>query len=236
MPELTFEVERAEVISHSASPLVALKLRLTNCNPEEIIHTVALRCQIQIEVTRRKYTTEDQARLRDLFDEPSRWGQTLKNLLWTHSNIVVPSFRGSTAVDLPVPCTFDFNVAATKYFDGLADGEVPICLQFSGTVFYANGEGELQVAPISWDKEARFRLPVKVWRDMMQFYYPNSAWLCLHKDAFERLYQYKVRHGIPSWEEVIESIVPCEAKILEGKGQDGLDENIEDEEAESVDR
>jgi hypothetical protein len=236
MPELTFQVERAEVIPHSASPLVALKLRLTNCNPEEVIHTVALRCQIQIEVTRRKYTPEDQARLRDLFGEPSRWGQTLRNLLWTHANIVVPSFRGSTVVDLPVPCTFDFNVAATKYFDGLADGEVPICLQFSGTVFYANGEGGLQVAPISWDKEARFRLPVKVWRDMMQSYYPNSAWLCLHKDAFERLYQYKVRHGIPSWEEVIESIVPLEAKVLEDKEQDGLKENMKDEKAETVDR
>ncbi len=236
MPELTFQVERAEVISHSASPLVALMLRLTNCNPEEVIHTVALRCQIQIEVTRRKYGKDDQARLRDLFGEPSRWGQTLKNLLWTHANIVVPSFRGSTVVDLPVPCTFDFNVAATKYFDGLADGEVPICLQFSGTVFYANGEGGLQVAPISWDKEARFRLPVKVWRDMMQSYYPNSAWLCLHKDAFERLYQYKVRHGIPSWEEVIDSIVPLEAKEPEGKEQDGLKENMKDEKAEIVDR
>jgi uncharacterized protein DUF6084 len=236
MPELTFQVERAEVISHSASPSLALKLRLTNFNPEEVIHTVALRCQIQIEVTRRKYTTEDQARLRDLFDEPSRWGQTLKNLLWTHANIVVPSFRGTTVVDLPVPCTFDFNVAATKYFDGLADGEVPICLQFSGTVFYANGEGGLQVAPISWDKEARFRLPVNVWRDMMQSYYPNSAWLCLHKDAFERLYQYKVRHGIPSWEEVIERIVPAEAKELESKEQHGLKENVRDEKVETVNR
>jgi hypothetical protein len=141
MPELSFQVECAEVVPHAASPLLAFRLRLTNSNPEETIHTVALRCQIQIEVTRRKYTQEDQVRLRDLFDEPSRWGQTLKNLLWTHANIVVPSFLGTTVADLPVPCTFDFNVAATKYFDGLADGEVPLCLQFSGTVFYAGAEG-----------------------------------------------------------------------------------------------
>ena len=100
---------------------------------------------------------------------------------------MVPSFQGTTVADIPVPCTFDFNVAATKYFHGLADGDVPVCLQFSGTVFYAAPEGGLQVAPISWDKEARFRLPVKVWRDMMETYYPNSAWLCLHKDVFERL-------------------------------------------------
>jgi len=215
MPDLNFQVERAEVVSNAASPLLALKLRLTTSDPNETIHTVALRCQIQIETTRRKYTSEDQAKLRDLFDDPSRWGQTLKNLLWTHASIVVPSFQGSTVVDLPVPCTFDFPVAATKYFDGLSDGEVPICVQFSGTVFYASPQGSLQVAPISWDKETRFQLPVKVWREMMESYYPNSAWLCLHKDAFDRLHQYKIRNGIPTWEEAIESLIPVEETVIQ---------------------
>jgi hypothetical protein len=209
MPELSFQVERVEVVPNSISPLLAFKLRVTTPDPEQAIHTVALRCQIQLEVTRRKYTAEDQTKLRDLFDDPSRWGQTLKSLLWTHTSIVVPSFKGTTITDVPVPCTFDFNVAATKYFDGLSDGEIPICLQFSGTVFYASADGSLQVAPISWDKEARFKLPVRVWRDMMEIYYPNSAWLCLHKDAFDRLYQYKVSHGIPTWEEVMESLIPA---------------------------
>lgn len=213
MPELNFQIEGADVVSHAASPLLAFKLRLTNINSEETIHTVALRCQIQLEVTRRKYTSNDQEKLLDLFGEPSRWGQTLKTLLWTHANLVVPSFQGTTLVDLPVPCTFDFNVAATKYFDGLTDGEVPICVQFSGTVFFAVPEGGLQVAPISWDKEARFRLPVKTWSNMMQSYYPNSAWLCLHKDAFDHLYQYKVRHGIPTWEETIERVIPVEETV-----------------------
>jgi hypothetical protein len=213
MPEFNFQIEEAEVVAHAASPLLAFKLRLTTAHPEETIHTVALRCQIQLEVTRRKYTSDDQEKLLDLFGEPSRWGQTLKTLLWTHANLVVPSFHGTTVVDLPVPCTFDFNVAATKYFDGLTDGEVPICVQFSGTVFFAAPEGGLQVAPISWDKEARFRLPVKTWRNMMRSYYPNSAWLCLHKDAFDRLYRYKVRHGIPTWEEALERVIPVEEAV-----------------------
>jgi hypothetical protein len=213
MPDLSFQIEGAEAVPHSATPLLAFKLRLTNANPEETIHTVALRCQIQMEVTRRKYSVEDQERLLDLFGEPSRWGQTLRNLLWTHASLVVPSFQGSTLVDLPVPCSFDFNVAATKYFDGLKDGDVPICAQFSGTVFYASSEGGLQVSPISWDKEARFKLPVRVWRDMMDLYYPNSAWLCLHKDAFDRLHQYKVRHGIPTWEEALEKLLPVEETV-----------------------
>jgi len=212
MPELSFQVEGAAVIPNAASPLLAFKLRLTNARPEEIIHTVALRCQIQIEAARRKYTPKDQARLRDLFDEPSRWGQTLKTLLWTHASIVVSRFQDTTVADLPVPCTFDFNVAATKYFYGLGDAEVPVCLQFSGTVFYAGAGGDLQVAPISWDKEAHFRMPVTVWRDMMTSYYPNGAFLFLERHAFDRLYQYKILHGIPTWEGLVESLVPQEEK------------------------
>jgi hypothetical protein len=107
-----------------------------------------------------------------------------------------PAFNDTAVVDLSVPCTFDFNVAATKYFHGLADGDVPLAFLFSGTVFYADGAGALQVAPIPWDKESRFRLPVKSWREVMDVYYPNSAWLCLRRDVFERLYQFKVEHGI----------------------------------------
>jgi len=49
---------------------------------------------------------------------------------------------------------------------------------------------------------------------MMESYYPGSAWLCLHKDAFDRLYQYKVRHGIPTWEEVLQSIIPVEETVV----------------------
>ena len=109
MPELNFQVDGVEVVPHAASPLLAFKLRLTNSKPEETIHTVALRCQIQLEVTRRKYTPDDQERLLDLFGEPSRWGKTLRNLLWTHANLVVPSFTGATVVDLPVPCTFNLD-------------------------------------------------------------------------------------------------------------------------------
>src|SRR5579862_4507907 len=214
MPDLSFQIEKAEPQRFTVAPTLLFKLRIANAAPNETIHSVALRCQIQLEVARRQYTPEDQSHLKDLFGEPDRWSQTLKTMLWTHASVVAPAFQDTAVVDVPVPCTFDFNVAATKYFHGLAEGEVPVCMQFSGTVFYAAPEGGLQVAPISWDKEARFRLPVKVWRGMMETYYPNSAWLCLRKDAFERLYQYKVRHGIPTWEEVLESIIPVEETVM----------------------
>ncbi len=207
MPDLSFQIEGAEVAQFAATPQIALKLRITNSDPAEQIHSVALRSQIQMEVTRRRYSPEEQQKLLDLFGEPERWSQTLRSLLWTHVNVNVPPFRGSTVVDLPVPCTFDFNVGATKYFHGLSDGDVPLCLMFSGTVFYARDDEHLQVAPISWDKEARFNLPVKLWRDMMDVYYPNTAWLCLRRDVFERLQEYKMRHGIPTWEQALESML-----------------------------
>ena len=122
-----------------------------------------------------------------MFGPPDRWGKTMRSMLWTHAHAIVPAFTGGTTVDLAVPCSFDFNVAATKYFAALEEGEIPLCFLFSGTVFYQAEDGRLQVAPISLDKQADFRLPVAVWKQMMDHYYPHSAWLCLDRDVFDRL-------------------------------------------------
>jgi hypothetical protein len=204
MPELQLTIESAEVVPFAAVPLLAFKVRIANSPSDEVIHTIALRAQIQIEVGRRKYDSNEQARLLDLFGEPDRWGQTLRTLLWTHASVIVPGFTGTALADIPVPCTFDFNVAATKYCHGVTSGDLPLCFQFSGTVFYMGAEGTLQVAPISWDKESKYRLPVKVWKDLMDAHYPNSAWLSLRRDSFERLQQFKTREGIPTWEEALD--------------------------------
>jgi Family of unknown function (DUF6084) len=206
MPNLDFRVERVASVPFAAAPTLSFRLQITNADREEVIHSMVLRAQIQIEVTRRHYAAEEQARLSDLFGEPGRWGQTLKTMLWTHVSVSVPPFQGETSVEVPVSCTFDFNVATTKYFHGLTEGDLPLNFLFSGTVFYRGEQEELQVAPISWEKEAKCRLPLKIWKQMIDEYYPNTAWLCLRRDAFERLYEYKVRNGIPTWEEVIERI------------------------------
>jgi Family of unknown function (DUF6084) len=213
MPDLNFKIEQAEPQRFTVAPTLLFKLRITNAVPHETVHSVALRCQIQLEVTRRQYSPEDQGKLKDLFGEPERWSQTLKTMLWTHASVVAPAFSDTAVVDLPVPCTFDFNVAATKYFHGLADGDVPLTFLFSGTVFYADENEALQVAPIPWDKEARFRLPVKAWHEMIEIYYPNTTWLCLRRDVFERIYQYKVEHGIPTWEQALENLLPAEEMV-----------------------
>jgi hypothetical protein len=207
MPDLTFAVENVVADRDAAVPLLMFGVRITSADPAIEVQSVALRCQVQIESTRRRYLPDEQARLIDLFGEPDRWSRTLRTLLWTHASAVVPSFVGTTLVKLPVPCTFDFNVAATKYFHSLEHGEIPLSLQFSGTIFYVDADDALQVAQIPWDKEANYRLPVAVWQEMMSIFYPNGAWLRLRQDVFERLLEYKAHHGIPTWEATLESLL-----------------------------
>ena len=207
MPDLNFEIEGAEAVPYSASPLLNFRLLITDAQTATQIESVILRCQIQLEVAKRQYADEEKARLFDLFGEPERWGQTLKTMLWTHTNISVPSFSEKILVDLPVPCTYDFNIAATKYFNGLEAGEVPLCLLFSGTIFYKTNDDRLQIEQISWEKEAYFKLPIEVWRKMMEHYYPNSNWLNLRRDIFERLQNYKSANFIPTWEKTFEKLL-----------------------------
>ena len=205
MPELNFHVEGVEAARFAASPLLNFHLRVECDRP---VHSIALHCQIRIEPARRRYREAEQRRLLDLFGEPGRWNQTLHSMLWTHTNLVVPAFCESTQVELPAPCTFDFNVASAKYFGGLEEGEAPLTLLFSGSIFFEAEDGLLRVAQIPWSKEAEFAMPVAVWKEMMDHYYPNIAWLCLRRDVFDRLHQYKIERGIPTWEQTVESMLP----------------------------
>jgi hypothetical protein len=227
VPELRFSIEGAGPVTYAVTPLLNLKLRITNREPTEEIQNVLLQCQIQIETVRRQYSPDEKSKLFELYGEPERWGQTLKTMLWTHASLTVPPFTGGTLADLPVPCTFDFNVATTKYFDALSDGEIPLCVLFSGTVFYRDSTGSLQIEQISWENEATYRLPVSVWKEMMAHYYPNSVWMSIRKDVFDRLYVYKIRRSIPSWEQAFESLLPADAKsaATDGNGDPGPGEN-----------
>ena len=209
MFDLNFQIESVEPIVHAASPQLAFQLAISETAATDI-QSVLLKCQIRIEPTRRRYQAENPERLLDMFGPPDRWGKTMRSMLWTHAHVIVPAFTGNSKIDLAVPCSFDFNVAATKYFAALEEGEVPLCFLFSGTVFYRAEDGGLQVSPISLDKEADFRLPVAVWKRMMDHYYPHSTWLCLERDVFDRLLRYKAGNGLPTWEQAIERLLARE--------------------------
>jgi hypothetical protein len=214
VPDLDFTVEGAEALTFAAVPSILFKLRIENLG-EEPIRSVALSTQVRIAATQRHYDATEQEQLLEVFGEPHRWGSTLRSLLWTHTTLQVPPFSESTVVDMPVTCTYDFEVVAAKYFHALEDGEVPLEFLFTGTVFYAGDGGGLQIDRISWEKEAQFRLPVRLWKETMEHYFPNSAWIRLRRDAFDGLYDYKVRKGLPTWEAAVEALLRASKQEVE---------------------
>lgn len=212
MPRLDFKVQDAEPVLHALVPTLVFRLRISDTEAQEAelaatIQSVLLRCQIFIEPARRHYAPDEQDPLRELFGDPSGWGRTLQGMLWTDTQAIVPPFTGSTVIDLPVPCTCDFNVGAAKYFHDLEAGEVPLAFLLNGTMFYTAGNRGLSIAEMSWEKELDYQFPIRIWQEMMDAYYPNSTWLFLRKDVFERLYQYRADHGQSSWEQAVESLL-----------------------------
>jgi len=213
MPDLNFAVVGVEAPGFAAVPTIIFKLRIDNTIEQECIHSGILRCQVQINVTRRRYSPEAQAQLLEVFGEPKRWGETLRSLLWTHTSTVIPQFTGSVTVALPIVCTYDFDVVSTKYFNALGEGEIPLTFLFSGTIFYEGPGGNMQVAQISWSKEATYRLQVSLWQEMMEHYYPNTAWIRIRKDIFDQLYRYKATQALPTWDDVL-------VKLLQISGEE----------------
>ena len=205
-PDLDFAVVGVQPVPHCVVPTLGFKLRVTASGAEPV-EAVALDCQLRIEAHKRSYGELEKKRLVELFGPPSDWSRTLRSLLWTHASATGRPFTGSTEIQLQVPCTYDFNVIAAKYFHGVGDGEVPLLLLFSGSIFYGAEGGNLQVARIPWTKEAECRLPVKVWKDMMEMYYPNSAWLCLRRDTFDRLAAFKAARTLPTWEQALDELL-----------------------------
>jgi hypothetical protein len=206
VPELRFAVTGAAPVEHAAVPTLALDLRVESAGGHAI-RSVLLDVQIMIAARRRPYDAVARERLFELFGAPEGWGTTLRTLLWTRTTRVVPPFEGSTVVDLPVSCTYDLEVAAARYLDALRDGEVPLELLFSGTVFHAGADGRLQAARIPWDCEAEYRLPVAVWRATMDRHFPGGAWLRLRRESFDRLAAYKARHALATWEDAVDALV-----------------------------
>ncbi len=213
MPELNFSVTRVEAAARGVIPLLHFHLEVTNFPQAERIQAVLLQAQIQIRSAHRPYADEEKEKLVDLFGTPDRWGQTLRNRLWTHANTTIRPFTQKTEAVLAIQCTYDLNVSATKYFYALKEGEIPLLFLFSGTVFYAEPDGRLQVQQISWDKECPYAMPVQIWHELMEHHYPNSAWVSMHRHVFERLYAYKRRQGLSTWEQTIEQLLEKDESV-----------------------
>jgi hypothetical protein len=203
--DLRFEIRSARAEPYAAVPTLMLRLAIRDAGRASI-HAVGLRIQIQIESQRRHYNVAEEDRLLELFGEPGRWGETLRTMLWTHVAVMVPAFDGEVEIDVPIACSYDFEVAASKYFHALDEGEIPLLLQFSGTVF-ARTENGFAVDQIGWNQEASFRLPVHVWREMMDLYFPDSGWIRLRRDTLDALHRFRGREVLTTWEETIDVLL-----------------------------
>jgi len=203
--QIRFAVEAARPERYAAVPTLIFVIRVDQESGSPI-HTIALRCQIRIEPNRRRYSDAEERRLEELFGNAPRWGDTLKPFLWTNVSHLTPAFDRSQMVELPVLCTYDLEIAAAKYFHSLDDGEIPLLLLFSGTVFAHNGSG-FQVSQVPWHAEASYRMPVSVWREMMDLYYPNAGWLRLRRDTLDRLMRFKTTLALASWDQVFDILL-----------------------------
>jgi hypothetical protein len=212
MTSLGFAVVGAEAEPHAAVPTIMLRMEVSESDGGSV-HALALRCQIRIEPQRRRYVPEEEERLYELFGETPRWGDSLRPFLWTHVSTTIAGFDGRAQFDLPVECTYDFEIAGSKYMHSLGDGEIPLLLLFSGTVFTRGASG-FAAEPLSWTSEASYRMPVSVWRQMMDLYFPNSGWLRVRRDTLDGLQRFKALRALPTWDQAFE-------QLLKEAGEDG---------------
>ena len=219
MTELSFSCLDVQPERYAVAPTLLFRLRVEAAGGQRI-RAVALRCQIRIEPQRRGYGEQEAERLLELFGARSRWGDTLKPFQFANSSTVVASFTGSIEVDVSVPCSYDMEVAAGRYFHGLEDGEIPFILLFSGTVF-PDGEKSLWVEQVPWHAECRYRMPVKLWRDMMDMHFPGGGWLRLSRETIDTLADFRAARALPTWDDAIIAVLDTARERTESSSEGG---------------
>jgi hypothetical protein len=205
MPELSFSVVGVVPEPYAAAPNLLARVRVEETTGERV-HALALRAQVRIEPQRRRYDDTEERALLDLFGDRTRFTQTLKPFPWLHASTVAQGFTGSTEFDLVLPCTYDFEVSGATYLHALRDGEIPLLFLFSGTVFTRGSTG-FSVSQVPWDREAPYRLPVAVWRDLMEAHFPGSEWIRMPRDTVDALAHYRHVRGLTSWDAAVTTLL-----------------------------
>lgn len=205
MTDLSFTCIDVNYERYAVAPTLLFRLRIEETAGLRV-RAIALRCQFRIEPQRRGYGEEEGERLVELFGKRARWGDTLKPFQFANTSTVVPSFTGSIEVDISVPCTYDLEVAAGRYFHALEDGEIPFILLFSGTVF-GDGEKSLWIEQVPWHAECRYRVPVKTWREMMDTSFPGGGWLRLQRETIDALAGFRAERTLPTWDDTILAVL-----------------------------
>ncbi len=105
------------------------------------VHTIALSAQIQIDPARATYDAETRARLVELFGAARALGRDDPGLPAGRAiEVLVPASPARRRSPSRCRARYDLEVAASKYFYSLPDGEVPLTFHFSGMVLYSGDE------------------------------------------------------------------------------------------------
>ena len=201
MSRLSFNVSGARVEPYAAVPMLQLRVRIAEATGVAV-YAIALKVQVRILPQARRYSRDESERLLDLFGAPSRYGDTLRPMLWTQASHMVLGFSGETEIDLAIPCSYDFEVAANKYLSALGEGDIPLDLQFSGNLL-AEDENGPTAELVPWNCEAQYRLPVAVWRNAVDAFFPNAAWLRVERQTFDELRRFRSTRLLPTWDAVL---------------------------------
>jgi hypothetical protein len=216
MTELSFTCLDVQPERYAAAPTLVFRLKI-NAATEEKVRAIALRCQIRVEPGRRSYKDQEGERLLELFGGRERWGDSLKPFQFANTSTTVPSFTGSTEVDISVPCSYDMEVTTGRYFHALEDGEVPFILLFSGTIF-GDGKDGMWIEQVPWHCECRYRMPVERWREMMDIHFPNSGWVRLRRDTIDALAEFRAARALPTWDDAVIAVLDAaRERTAEGK-------------------
>ena len=209
-PDPEFSVLGVRSVRYAAAPTLALDLHISEPSGRQV-YMIALTIQLMIEPARRSYDAASHDRLIELFGAPERWAVTTRSLVWSQLDVVVPAFTGSTTVAVPIACNYDLEVTAAKYLHSLPDGEAPLALHFNGMIYYPGDDGGLQMVLVPWTRSVDFRMPVAVWKETIEHYYPNTGWVGLRSETLEALQRLKVDRGLATFD-------ACVAELLSEAG------------------
>jgi hypothetical protein len=205
-PDPEFAILGARTVRYAAAPLLALDLLVSEPSGRQV-YMIALTIQLMIEPARRRYDDATRERLVELFGAPERWAVTTRSLVWAKLDVLVPAFTGSTTVSVPIACHYDLELAAAKYLHSLPDGEAPLALHFNGMLYYPAEDGGLQMVLVPWTKSIEFRMPVSVWRETIEHYYPNTGWVALRSETLEALQREKLTRGLATLDACVEQML-----------------------------
>lgn len=206
VPEPEFTVLSASARRHAAVPAIEFDVSVSEPTGRQV-YVIALSAIVMIEPARREYDDESKERLVELFGPPERWGTTTTAIVWNRSDVLVPTFTGSTTFRVPVPVSYDLEVAGAKYFDAVSAGTIPLALNFNGTIHYRDDDGRLQVTLVPWSCSAEFAFPVEIWREAIDHAYPHRRWVTLHDETLRALLADKARRGVPTVDAAIAALL-----------------------------